>query len=453
MDERERRGGAPLVCVTDGQHHVRQFLREVLGQFDFTIYECVEPGELDDALDARPPDLLVLGMTAGGIAAGEVLRVLAAKDFDGKVLPFAQRDSAVLAPLQDHAEQLGIALLPPLLMPFSKERLRESVAIFLPEPASGPLVDVAEAVRCGWVELWYQPKIDARAVVMRGVEALLRIRHPAWGVVPAGLLRPAGGDPRFAPLSDSVINRAIDDWYYFFAQRGPIETAINLPMAFLQEPGSINRLCRQLPDNAAFEGLIVEINGTEIVRNLNIAKEVASRLRTHKIAISVDDLGAEWLSLTGLCDFPFVELKVDRKFVAGCAEDRLKQSICRRILDLADGYGARTVAEGVETWADFLTVREMGFDLVQGFLFAKPVTAQKFVETCWAASQPCLPPPRSLSRAELTFAAPADPPSVRRLEPAGFGAVETGNDNRQDGAASSHDAPESLVHRDERILK
>ena len=52
-----------------------------------------------------------------------------------------------------------------------------------------------------------------------------------------------------------------------------------------------------------------------------------------------------------------------------------------RILDLAEGYGARTVAEGVETRADFLAVREMGFDLVQGFLFAKPVPAKKFART------------------------------------------------------------------------
>jgi DNA-binding NtrC family response regulator len=147
MGERSTRRDAPLVCVTDGQHHVRQFLREALSEFDFTIYECIEPGELNDALDAQPPDLLVLGMTAGGIAAGDVLRVLAAKDFECKALPFAQRDSAVLAPLQDLAEQIGIALLPPLLMPFSKERLRESIAILLPESASGPLVDMAEAVR------------------------------------------------------------------------------------------------------------------------------------------------------------------------------------------------------------------------------------------------------------------------------------------------------------------
>jgi hypothetical protein len=253
MDERDSRREAPLVCVTDGKHHVRQFLREVLSQFSFTIYECVELRELNDALEAPQPDLVVLGLTAGAMAGGD-----SAKHFEGKVLPFAPRDSAALAPIQDLAERLGISLLPPLLMPFSKERLRESIAIFLPEESSGPLVDMAEAVRCGWVELWYQPKIDARAVVMRGVEALLRIRHPV-GIVPPAYLVPSDGDPRFAPLSESVISRAVEDWYYFFAQRGPIETAINLPMAFLQEPGSISRLCRQLPDNAAFDGLIVEI--------------------------------------------------------------------------------------------------------------------------------------------------------------------------------------------------
>ena len=59
----------------------------------------------------------------------------------------------------------------------------------------------------------------------------------------------------------------------------------------------------------------------------------------------------------------------------------LKQTACRWIVDLANGYGVRTVAEGVETRADFLTVREMGFDLVQGFLFAKPMTAEKFART------------------------------------------------------------------------
>jgi predicted signal transduction protein with EAL and GGDEF domain len=87
----------------------------------------------------------------------------------------------------------------------------------------------------------------------------------------------------------------------------------------------------------------------------------------------------------------------------------LKQSTCRRILDLANGYGARTVAEGVETWADFLAVRELGFDLVQGFLFAKPMTAEKFAQTCWAASPAGLPSAQTVSAGQLGLANNAQP--------------------------------------------
>jgi EAL domain-containing protein (putative c-di-GMP-specific phosphodiesterase class I)/CheY-like chemotaxis protein len=384
MDEQKTRRVRPLVCVTDGKSHVRQFLREALSEFGLTIYECVQAGELSTALDAKPPDLVVLGLSAGGIAASEMLKALAAKEFDGKVLPFAPRDSSVVGTIQELAEKLGVAMLPPLFMPLSHQRLRDRIAVLLPDASSGPLVDMGEAVRAGWLELWYQPKIDAQAIIMRGAEALLRVRHPTWGIVPTAYFLADDGDPRFRPVSETVISRAVDDWHYFFSERGPIELAINLPIAFLQDPDSISCLRQKLPDHTAFQGLIIESNGTDIVRNLKLAKDVARQLRVHKIAISIDDLGAEWFSLTGLRDFPFVEIKVDRKFVTGCADDKLKQSMCRRIVDLASSYGARTVAEGVETWADFLAVREMGFDLVQGFLFAKPMSAEKFAQTCWA---------------------------------------------------------------------
>lgn len=118
----------------------------------------------------------------------------------------------------------------------------------------------------------------------------------------------------------------------FFAQSGPIETEINLPIAVLTDPEAIGRLCKQLPNHAGFEGLIVEVNSAELIRNLDLAMEAARQLRLHKVAIAIDDAGPEWLSLADVSNFPFVEFKVGRKFVAGCAEDRLKQSVCRRML-------------------------------------------------------------------------------------------------------------------------
>jgi EAL domain-containing protein (putative c-di-GMP-specific phosphodiesterase class I) len=175
------------------------------------------------------------------------------------------------------------------------------------------------------------------------------------------------------------IRRAVDDWRYFADQHGHnVEMAINLPIAFLQDPESVRSLCQQMPNHPAFDGLTVEIDGAEVIRNLERAKDIARQLRFHNIAISVDDLGIEWPSLIGLQDFPFVELKVDRKFVTGCADDKLKQVVCHRILKLADSCGARTVAEGVETIEDLIAVREMGFDLAQGFLFAKPMPPLEF---------------------------------------------------------------------------
>ncbi len=207
------------------------------------------------------------------------------------------------------------------------------------------------------------------------------MRHPHWGVVEPAYFIPDDGDPHFQALSEFVISQAIADWRHFVTEYGRIDVSINLPISFLQNPASLEYLYRQLPDHPAFDGFIVEVNGSDITRNLSLARDIAKQGRFHKIAISIDDLGAEWSSLVGLQDFPFVEIKVDRAFVFGCADDRLKRAMCRQIRELADSYGARTVAEGVETRADFLTIRELGFDLMQGFLLGKPMTVRKFART------------------------------------------------------------------------
>jgi EAL domain-containing protein (putative c-di-GMP-specific phosphodiesterase class I) len=270
-------------------------------------------------------------------------------------------------------------MLPSLATPFDSVGLRNSVAKLLPaEAPPNPVIDAAEALSEGWLELWYQPKYDTHTLQMSGTEALIRVRHPTWGVVPPAYFLPDKEDPYLRVLSDFVIGRAIEDWRNFVPQHGGIEISINLPIVFFQNAQSIASLCRQMPNHPAFNGLIVEIDAVDVIDNLDLVKTVARQLRFNNVAISIDDIGSEWPALVGLHDFPFVEIKVDRPFVAGCAEDRLKQTVCRQILDVADGFGARTVAEGVETRADFVAVREMGFDLVQGFLFAKPMPAQKF---------------------------------------------------------------------------
>ncbi len=377
-----RRKVAPRVCVVDSKPHNQKFLGEVLEEFGFVIRKCAQFGELSAALCAQAPDLVVVGLSVGGIEAAAMLEALAARAFDGKVLLLGPRESLMVKAVQELGERLGIAMLPTLTTPFDSRGLRNSVAELLPREAPpNPVIDAAEALNEGWLELWYQPKFDTHSLRLSGVEALIRVRHPTWGVVPPACLVPDKDDPYLRILSDFVIRQAIDDWRNFVAQHHGVGIAINLPINFFRDSESVESLRRQMPIHPAFEGLIIEIDAADVVHNLDLAQCVAKQLRFSNIAISIDNLGAEWPLLLELQDFPFVEIKVDRHFIANCADDRLRQVVCRQILDLAEGFGARTVAQGVETRPDFFTVREMDFDLVQGFLFAKPATAQKFAQT------------------------------------------------------------------------
>ena len=152
----------------------------------------------------------------------------------------------------------------------------------------------------------------------------------------------------------------------------------------------MRELCQRIPAHPAFGGLLIEVKSAEVIDNLNVLVDVAREIRLRNIAVSIDDVGAEWPALMGLETFPFAELKVDRQFVTGCANDRLKQTVCRSIIELARGYGVRVVAEGIETRADFVAANEMGFDLVQGYLFGKPTALKKFARS--ALIQPVLAP-------------------------------------------------------------
>jgi EAL domain-containing protein (putative c-di-GMP-specific phosphodiesterase class I) len=375
-----RRKVAPRVCIADSKAHIRNFLRDALEELGFIVCECDPAGDVPSVVADKSPDLFVLGLSGGGIAASAMLETLAAIAFDGHILLFGPRASPMVAAIDALGNEFGLTMLPLLPTPFSDDDLRDRVAGLMPiEAPPSPPVDVTEALRANWLELWYQPKIEVRSLTMSGAEALVRMRHPTWGTVPPAYFIPDAADPHFGALSAFVMTQVIADWRYFVTEYGPIDISVNLPVSFFHDPLSIENLRRRMPDHPAFEGLLVEMNCGDLVRDLPLAKKVARQLQLHNIGVSIDDLGADWPLLMELDEFPFVEIKVDRQFVTGCADDRLKQSTCRRILELADGFGARTVAEGVETRADFVMARELGFDLIQGFFFAKPMEPNKFV--------------------------------------------------------------------------
>jgi EAL domain-containing protein (putative c-di-GMP-specific phosphodiesterase class I)/CheY-like chemotaxis protein len=372
----------PRACVVDSKKHLRLFLSDALEDLGFVTSECGQPGDLAGVLDEQQPDLIVLSVCVDGINIGEILDTIVRKNFAGKVLVIGQPDSIMVKAVRQIGEEYSIAMLPSLQTPFGAGSLRESVASLLPaEPPPSPAVDVAEALKAGWLELWYQQKINARTLAPSGAEALVRMRHPAWGVVPPACFIPDDKDPHFRKLSEFVIGRAIEDWRYLLESQGPVDLSINLPLSFFGDDQAVRDLCRAMPSHPAFGGLLIEIDCSEVIGNPELTVDIARKLRLRNVAITIDNVGAEWPSLLELRSFPFVELKVDHQFVIGCADDRLKQTVCRRIVELAREHRARAVAQGIENRADYLAAHDMGFDLVQGYLFGKPVAVRKFARS------------------------------------------------------------------------
>src|SRR5262245_34688472 len=127
-----RRKVKPRVCVADAKHHIRTFLREAVEELGFVACECAQTGDLEGVLADHVPDLLLLGLSGGAEDAGAMLDTLAARNFEGKVLVLGPRDSVFVVAVKEYGEGLGIEMLPTLFTPFSTERLRDSLTMFLP---------------------------------------------------------------------------------------------------------------------------------------------------------------------------------------------------------------------------------------------------------------------------------------------------------------------------------
>jgi EAL domain-containing protein (putative c-di-GMP-specific phosphodiesterase class I) len=332
------------------------------------------------------PDLVLIVVSGGQTSVGPVLELLAAESFRGKVILLGARSVPELAQAQRRGERLGLAMLPVLTTPFQTKELIATLSGLLPARARSMPVDVVEALANDWLELRYQPRVDPRSLTLCGAEAVIQLRHPTWGIVVPDRFVAVDGDPHFGALTEFVLAKATADSRYFVAGNMPIEVSVALPAAVLGDPDLVDRVRWCLAEHPAFGRLTVGVDGAELAGDLGHARETARKLSRHNIGVSISNVNGEWGSPTGFDGFPFVEIKIDGAFVQGSSRDRLKRAACTTILDVCRRLGVRAAAGGVDTRADFLAVREAGFDLVQGPLFGKPMNVRKFARTLRTAT-------------------------------------------------------------------
>jgi EAL domain-containing protein (putative c-di-GMP-specific phosphodiesterase class I) len=224
----------------------------------------------------------------------------------------------------------------------------------------------------------YQPKASLRDGSVTRVEALMRWDDPNLGTVEPS---------RFVPLAEQ--HGLIDDltlwglrtilrqWVDWRDEGIDISIAFNISALSLQHldfPDLVERMCRGL--GVPTHRLVLEL--TEgATQPLVKLMDTLTRFRIKGIGLAIDDFGTGYSSLMQLRQLPFTEVKVDQAFVADVVRSRDCRLIIQAIAELARGLGLTVTAEGVETIDQLRQVRELGCDLVQGYLISPPMVADE----------------------------------------------------------------------------
>ncbi len=243
-----------------------------------------------------------------------------------------------------------------------------------------PHINVEQALREQWLEIWYQPKIDLKRRCLAGAEALARIHHPNLGVLLPGQFLAGVDDDTLALLTEHALLATLYDWTTFDAAGYNLHLAINVPVsALLRLP--IPAIVREnRPAAPHWPGLVVEVTEDQIVRDIKLAQEIANQLKVSGVSVAIDDFGGGYSSLASLRELPFAELKIDHTFVKNCATEGTNGAICQTAIDLAHRFGSVAVAEGIENMADLQALQVMRCDFGQGVLLAPPMPKERFIE-------------------------------------------------------------------------
>jgi EAL domain-containing protein (putative c-di-GMP-specific phosphodiesterase class I) len=168
--------------------------------------------------------------------------------------------------------------------------------------------------------------------------------------------------------------RQVKAWQERWPDQAPLTIAVNLSARQLQHPGVVDEVRAALAAAGLdAQSLVLEITETAIMEQLDEAITTLIELRGLGVRLALDDFGTGYSSLSYLQRLPVDILKIDRSFVAGVARSIEDSALARGILTLAQTLGLETIAEGIETAEQLATLRELGCQLGQGYLFARPL--------------------------------------------------------------------------------
>ena len=236
--------------------------------------------------------------------------------------------------------------------------------------------DLRQALQQGTqLELHYQPTVD-RDGAIKGVEALLRWRHPSRGFIPPSrAMAVAEETGLIGPLGDWVFREALG-----FALRWPeLDVALNVSPVQLRHPRFVDatlKACRNA--QISYGRLELEVTETALMGDIDVVNTHLAVLRSTGIRIALDDFGTGYSSLHHLHRCAVDRVKIDQSFVRSLDGGSEASAIIKAVIQLGHAMGLQVTAEGVETEAQRSFLLDAGVDEMQGYLFSRPIDEHAF---------------------------------------------------------------------------
>jgi EAL domain-containing protein (putative c-di-GMP-specific phosphodiesterase class I)/ActR/RegA family two-component response regulator len=349
------------------------------------VHEASNGAEALDVLAglAEAPGVLIVDLEMPGMNGVELIQNLQRREWRIPIIVASSRETALISAVEAMTQALGLEVLAALQKPLNLMQIASALhgrgqprkATVDETLTSFSVEDLRSAIDDGQLVPYYQPKIDVRTGVIKGVEALARWQRPDHSMVsPDRFIAVAEQSQLIHALTLSIAEQACAQAALWNKRGLRLSMAINLSPVLLESDRYVDDVCRLIERHAIRADQIVwEITESSVVANIGAALGVLARLRLKGFGLSLDDYGTGFSSMQQLARIPFTELKVDRSFVNGASERDHLRVILQSALEMANRLNLVTVAEGVERLEDWQLLQDYGCALGQGYLVARPM--------------------------------------------------------------------------------
>ena len=289
---------------------------------------------------------------------------------------------------------------------------RSGVAVYRPEAGDSVArrlalaADLPHAIEAGEIELWFQPQAEATSGRVTGLEALLRWKHPVFGMVPPPeVIAVAQRTGRVRLLTDALIRRALEARETWEKAGFPVAVSVNVTPGDISDPALVARVEHELTRaGTEANALVLEVTESDAMKDPERSLEVLRALADVGVTLSIDDFGTGYSSLSYLDRLPVHEVKIDQSFVFRVERGEADATILGATVSLAHDLGLQVVAEGIETEQARTLVRELGVDVIQGYGLARPMPGAQVL--AWLRRQAEVQAQAQQDQARATAAAP-----------------------------------------------